>query len=58
MGIENAGKLPVYDDIDENLRKLLTQIILNQDEGIDGDSEEHPVQKLIQYAQKEKDRLE
>jgi 5-methyltetrahydrofolate--homocysteine methyltransferase len=24
MGIVNAGKLPVYEDIDENLRALLT----------------------------------
>lgn len=29
MGIVNAGKLPVYEDIEEELRKLLGEVILN-----------------------------
>jgi 5-methyltetrahydrofolate--homocysteine methyltransferase len=29
MGIVNAGKLPVYEDIEEGLRKLLGEVILN-----------------------------
>lgn len=29
MGIVNAGKLPLYDDIDSELRKLLTDVIFN-----------------------------
>lgn len=29
MGIVNAGKLPVYDDIDNQLRELLTDVIFN-----------------------------
>lgn len=44
MGIVNAGKLPVYDDIPEDLRKLLSEVILNKSE--DGNH----VEKLITYA--------
>ena len=44
MGIVNAGKLPVYDDINPDLRKLLTEVILNESE--DG---KH-VDRLINYA--------
>ena len=47
MGIVNAGKLPVYDDIDENLRNLLTEVILNKSEN--GDH----VERLIAYAKEE-----
>jgi len=36
MGIVNAGKLPVYEDIPEDLRTLIGKIVLNeQDEGKD-----------------------
>lgn len=52
MGIVNAGKLPVYDDIPLDLRDLLTQVILN--ESPDGNH----VDRLIDYAKKEKERLE
>ena len=52
MGIVNAGKLPVYDDIPLELRDLLTQVILN--ESPDGNH----VDRLIDYAKKEKERLE
>lgn len=52
MGIVNAGKLPVYDDIPENLRKLLSEVILN--ESADGNH----VDRLIEYAKEEKARLE
>ena len=52
MGIVNAGKLPVYDDIDSDLRQLLTDVIFNQSE--DG---KH-VQRLISYAQKAKEQLD
>lgn len=58
MGIVNAGKLPVYEDIDTELRDLLTKVILNEEEGYDAEDEKHPVQRLIKYAQQEKDRLE
>ena len=30
MGIVNAGKLPVYEDIPEDLRILLGKIIMNE----------------------------
>lgn len=52
MGIVNAGKLPIYDDIPEEVRQLLGEVILN--ESATGDH----VDRLIAYAQKEKDRLE
>lgn len=52
IGIVNAGKLPLYDDIDSALRKLLTEVILNNP--IDGDQ----VDRLIEYAKKEKERLD
>jgi 5-methyltetrahydrofolate--homocysteine methyltransferase len=32
MGIVNAGKLPVFDDIDSDLRNLLTSVIFNTSE--------------------------
>lgn len=50
MGIVNAGKLPVYDDIEPELRNLLGEVILNN-----SPNKDH-VQRLIDYAQKEKER--
>jgi 5-methyltetrahydrofolate--homocysteine methyltransferase len=50
MGIVNAGKLPVFDDIDADLRTLLTEVILNKSENNDH------VDRLIAYAEKEKER--
>lgn len=44
MGIVNAGKLSVYDEIPEDLRLMLTEVILNQSE--DGNH----VQRLITHA--------
>ena len=52
MGIVNAGMIPIYDDIPKELRDLVDQVILNKSE--DG---KH-VEKLIQYAQDEKERLD
>jgi 5-methyltetrahydrofolate--homocysteine methyltransferase len=52
MGIVNAGKLPLYEDIEADLRKLLTEVILNK-----SDTGDH-VERLIEYAKKEKDRLD
>ena len=52
MGIVNAGKLPLYDDIPQDLRKLLTEVILN--ESADGNH----VENLIDYAKKEKERID
>lgn len=52
MGIVNAGKLPLYDDILPETRDLITQVVLNQSE--DGDH----VDRLIAHAQKEKERIE
>jgi len=52
MGIVNAGKLPIYDQIDVNLRSILEEVVLNKSE--DGGH----VQRLIAYAQKAKEELE
>ena len=52
MGIVNAGQIPIYMDIEEKLRNLLDEVILNKSE--DGNH----VQKLIDYAQEEKERLD
>jgi 5-methyltetrahydrofolate--homocysteine methyltransferase len=30
MGIVNAGKLPLFDDINEEIRKVLIEVILNE----------------------------
>jgi 5-methyltetrahydrofolate--homocysteine methyltransferase len=48
MGIVNAGNLPVYDDIDPEMKKLIEDTILNQSE--DG---KH-VERLIDFAEKMK----
>jgi 5-methyltetrahydrofolate--homocysteine methyltransferase len=52
MGIVNAGKLPVYDDIEPELRDILEQVVWNKSP--DGNH----VDRLIAYAQKCKDELE
>jgi 5-methyltetrahydrofolate--homocysteine methyltransferase len=52
FGIVNAGKLPVFDDIEPNLRKILTEVILNESEDM------NHVERLIEYAKKEKERLD
>lgn len=51
MGIVNAGKLPIYDDIEENLRTLLTEVIFNKSENMDH------VDRLIAYARSEQERI-
>lgn len=52
MGIVNAGKLPIYEDIPIDLRKLLTEVILN--ESVEGNQ----VDRLIEYAKHEKELLD
>jgi 5-methyltetrahydrofolate--homocysteine methyltransferase len=52
MGIVNAGKLPVYDEIDPELTKLLEEVIFNNSE--DGKHSD----RLVEYATKEKQRIE
>jgi 5-methyltetrahydrofolate--homocysteine methyltransferase len=48
MGIVNAGMLPVYDDIDKEMRMLIEEVIMNKSE--DG---KH-VERLLEYAEKTK----
>lgn len=52
MGIVNAGNIPIYEDIEPNLRKLLDEVILNKSET--GDH----VQRLIDWAEEERARLQ
>ena len=52
MGIVNAGKLPVYDDIPIEERNLITEVIIN--ESADGNH----VDRLIEFAKQEKERLD
>ena len=52
MGIVNAGKLPLYEDIPGDLRSLLTAVI--QNESPDGNH----VDRLIDYAKREKERID
>merc|ERR1719313_1116170 len=52
MGIVNAGNIPIYEDIEPNLRKLLDELILNKSET--GDH----VQRLIDWAEEERSRLQ
>jgi len=44
IGIVNAGKLPIFNEIEPSLRELLTEVILNKSEK--GDN----VERLIEYA--------
>lgn len=52
MGIVNAGKLPVYDDIEPELKDIIEEVVWNKSE--DG---QH-VERLIAYAQKAKEELD
>lgn len=52
MGIVNAGMIPIFEDIPEKVRKLVEQVVLN--ESPEGDH----VQRIIDYAQEEKERLD
>lgn len=52
MGIVNAGKLPVYDDVDAELRNVLEEVVWNK-----SDDNDH-VNRLIALAEKTKEELE
>ena len=52
MGIVNAGKLPVFDDVEQDLRKVLEEVVWNN-----SDDNDH-VNRLIAIAQKAKEELE
>lgn len=52
MGIVNAGNLPIYEDIDENLRKLLEEVIFNESPNNDHN------ERLLQYATEEGKRVQ
>jgi 5-methyltetrahydrofolate--homocysteine methyltransferase len=52
MGIVNAGMIPIYDEIPKDVRILIDQVILNDSPNMDH------VQRIIDYAQTEKERLD
>ena len=52
MGIVNAGKLPVFEDVEQDLRKVLEEVVWNN-----SDDNDH-VNRLIAMAQKAKEELE
>ena len=52
MGIVNAGKLPVYDDVEPELRAVIEQVVWNK-----SDDGEH-IQRLIAMAEKAREELE
>eukprot|EP00922_Rhytidocystis_sp_ex-Travisia-forbesii_P039999 GHVS01059505.1.p1 GENE.GHVS01059505.1~~GHVS01059505.1.p1 ORF type:complete len:1270 (-),score=233.20 GHVS01059505.1:185-3994(-) len=50
MAIVNAGALPIYEDIPENARALITDVILNSS------SDGKHVERLLSYAEEERDK--
>jgi 5-methyltetrahydrofolate--homocysteine methyltransferase len=50
MGIVNAGALPIYEDIEPELRKLLEEVIFNESE--DG----RHVERIVEYAEKQRQK--
>ncbi len=52
MGIVNAGNIPIFEDIEKNLRDLLEEVILNKSPNNDH------VQRICDFAEQEKERLE
>lgn len=52
MGIVNAGNLPIYEDIPEDLRKLIEEVIFNESPNNDHN------ERLVAYAMKERERVE
>ena len=52
MGIVNAGKLPLYDDVDPKIRDLIEEVIFNRSEN--GDH----VERIVEHANSERVRIE
>lgn len=52
MGIVNAGNLPIYEDIDAELRTLIEEVIFNESEK----GGHHD--RLVAYATQERQKLE
>jgi len=50
MAIVNAGALPIYDDIDPEIRRLCEDAVLNRSEGA--------TEAMLELAEKEKTRIE
>ena len=49
MGIVNAGQLAIYDDIDAELKQAVEDVILNQNQGENG---QVATEKLLEVAEK------
>ena len=54
MGIVNAGLMEVYDDVDEDLRQLCEDVVLNRNQGETG---MEATEKLLEYAMEERARI-
>ena len=54
MGIVNAGLMEVYDDVDEDLRKLCEDVVLNKGQGESGSD---ATEKLLDYASAEREAI-
>lgn len=54
MGIVNAGLMEVYDDVDEDLRKLCENVVLNKGQGESGSD---ATEKLLDYASAEREAI-
>merc|ERR1719443_451210 len=52
MGIVNAGAMPIYEDIEQPMRRYIEEVVLNH--SADG---EH-VERLLKFAEEEKERKE
>ena len=52
MGIVNAGNLPIYEDINPELRKLIEEVIFNESENHDHND------RILAYAKQEQQRVE
>jgi 5-methyltetrahydrofolate--homocysteine methyltransferase len=52
MGIVNAGKLPMYEDLDDDLRILINEVIYNKSENMDHHD------RIVKYAIEERTRMD
>ena len=54
MGIVNAGLMEVYDDVDDDLRELCEDVVMNRNQGESGMD---ATEKLLDYAMAEREKL-
>jgi len=54
MGIVNAGLMEIYDDVDDDLRELCEDVVMNRNQGESGMD---ATEKLLDYAMAEREKL-